>query len=548
MSKSRRTIAKEFLDSLVSRDFKAFCSFVRIKHIQTNNWISFDWNNWNWEQREFFEAFASKKRKSDLVIKPRRIGMTTFGAVQDYFFALANPSSHTMVIAQSENVSLEIFNTIKDIHQAFEDLGERLKVRIVPALERNNKREIKFSNGSRIIIEVAKAQLQSAKKTARGYTINRLHCSEVAFWTYPHETMLAVLEAASQAEEILIESTANGANGWFYEQASKPNNALYQVHFFPWHVSENCRAESVSKDFDPEPQNKWEEILIHQYGIDKFQLQWWRNKVETHGLENVLQDYPIDKNSCFRAKDSSFIRGDDEIWLYNNTVAPDLVREESKLPIMYWDTPRPGERYILAADAAFGRGQDNSAFYVLDSMGKIVCGGASNEISPNEFAVVLMDIGREFNTALIVVESQGPGHTVIVLMENEGYPNLFKHENKDYFGFNTTAISRTMMFYHIQQYIRDKVHCIPDIGLANELMTIKITKTNSNMEKPAAPKGNTDDRVLAFGIALIIWHSKPVINEIGYWGGGSASSGGSRGQREIRRETRGIGKRPFGFV
>lgn len=515
---SKKEIAKRFFDSLKEKDFKSFCNFVKIKNIKDGSLFSFDYDHWNWEQKQFYQKFSDPKRKKrwDIVIKPRRIGMSTFGCLQDYFFALVNPGRNIMIIAQSDDVTKELFETIKDLHDSLEQLSKAIGIRLVPTLEKNNRTEMKFANGSRIMIQVAKAQLASAKKTARGKTISRLHCSEVAFWSYPAETMLSVLEAASQAQEVLIESTANGAHGWFYEQVQADGKSNYELHFFPWFSSENCRIDILPSDFEEKPQNKWEQVLVETYKIDKHQLQWWRQKIETHGQENVLQEYPIDKHSCFRSKDSSFIPGDDEVWLYENIKQPILIEElPNKLVIQTFEEPRPGERYIIGVDCAFGRGQDNSAFYILDSQAKIVCCGHSNEIQPYDFGETMFDVGTKYNDALLVVEIQGPGHTVVSVLENAGYPNLFKHDHKDYYGWNTTVTSRTTMFYHIQTYIKDKAQTIPDIGLIQELRAIKIVKAG-DIEKPAAAKGNTDDRVLSFGIALTVWHSVPQIENISY--------------------------------
>lgn len=510
-------IAKAFLTTIKSNDFVSFCNFVRIKNIKDQSLLTFSQSSWNWEQKQFYSEFqkglTKKARAWDLVIKPRRIGMSTFGCVQDYFFALANPGRSVLIIAQSDDVSNEMFEIIKGIHETLESLGKSIGRRLVPTFDKNNRKEIKFSNGSRIMIEVAKATLSAAKRTARGKTISRLHCTEVAFWSYPSETMLSVLEAASKAQEILIESTANGAQGWFYEQIQNKDKSPYQVHFFPWYKSTNCELEP-GKNFDCSPQNNWEKILISTHKITPAQLNWWRSKIETHGIDNVLQEYPIDLVSCFRTKTSSFIGPDDDLWLMTNIREPFEIREVDGVPISVWEFPT-GENYIMGVDCGYGTGGDNSVFYIINSSGNIVCSGVSSELRPSQFAAVAMDLATQYNMALIVVEKQGPGQSAVDYLQDAGYPNLFKHDDKDYYGWNTNNVSRTRMFYHISNYIQTKASPIPDIGLVSELRTLVINK-HALGERPEARKGNTDDRVLAFGIAISVWHSMPQITNIRY--------------------------------
>jgi hypothetical protein len=325
--------------------------------------------------------------------------------------------------------------------------------------------------------------------------------------------MLSVLEAASKAQEILIESTANGAQGWFYEQIQNKDKSVYQIHFFPWYKTSNCELEAP-KNFDYEPRDNWEKNLISQHKITPNQLHWWRSKIETHGLDNILQEYPIDLVSCFRTKTASFVTQEDDLWLMTNIVEPRTIKEIDGVPISIWDEPT-SESYIMGVDCGYGTGGDNSVFYVLNSSGKIVCSGVSSELRPSQFAAVSMKVAEEYNYALLVVEKQGPGQSAVDYLQDNGYQNLFKHDDKDYYGWNTNNVSRTRMFYHITNYIQSKDCPIPDLGLVSELRTLVINKHQLG-ERPEAKRGNTDDRVLAFGIAISVWHSIPEITNIMY--------------------------------
>src|SRR5262249_42736671 len=69
----------------------------------------------------------------------------------------------------------------------------------------------------------------------RGLTIQNLHCSEVARWPGDAAATLAALRAAVPPQgEVVLESTANGAAGCFYDEWQRAAETGYTRHFFPW--------------------------------------------------------------------------------------------------------------------------------------------------------------------------------------------------------------------------------------------------------------------------------------------------------------------------
>lgn len=511
---------KRYIEAIKNKDFKEFCSFVKVKDKKTGEYFSFSYDRWNNEQKQFYEKFSNKSRtkKKDVVIKPRQIGMTTFTAIQDYFYAITNPGHNVLIIAHDKQTTDEIFNLVKDIHQHFEDLGAKLKFKMVPELEKNNLKQIRFSNKSSIHIMVSKSHKEKAEKTGRGFTFQRMHCSEVSHWTYPVETMASILEAGSEAKEIVIESTPNGATGWFYETVSdllNGKNKIFELHFFPWMLNPR-HQEELDPNFDPKPQNQWEQALLETHKISLNQLQWFRNKVSAIQIDKALQEYPIDPVSCFRSTEKSFISIEDENWLLENIQNCESIQEIDNLTILNWEEPLPAERYIMGVDTGFGRSQDNSAFCIINSQGRIVCQATGNETPTLRYAAIALEFAKRYNTALVVCELQGPGHTTNSYFENEGYPNLYKHEHLNYTGFNTSPSSRTKMFMQIQNYIKDRANKIPDIGLVQELRTIKIASVPIYGEKAYTDKGVKDDRVLCFGMALFAWNDIPEITQFNF--------------------------------
>src|SRR5208337_1768488 len=84
----------------------------------------------------------------------------------------------------------------------------------------------------------------AAENAGRGRTIQNLHCSELSHWGREGAEALASLRAAVvPGGEIVLESTANGAWGQFYEEWMRAEETGYTKHFFPWWYEESYVAE-----------------------------------------------------------------------------------------------------------------------------------------------------------------------------------------------------------------------------------------------------------------------------------------------------------------
>ena len=86
-----------------------------------------------------------------------------------------------------------------------------------PSVKQKEKRE-KPGLRSKIVIETA-----MNKEAGRSSTIHNLHVSELAFWPHPEETMTSVMQTVPNEPGtcVIIESTANGVGGLFYEEWQK---------------------------------------------------------------------------------------------------------------------------------------------------------------------------------------------------------------------------------------------------------------------------------------------------------------------------------------
>ncbi len=543
-------LLKKWNDAITTKTFKEFAMFCRIYSESKGCHMYMDSSQWTVAQKQF----DSKRQGKDIVLKPRRIGFTTLEIIRDLFFALTNPGTRTVIVAQEEKLGQDSIAMIKDMIEHIEELNGLICKALdidYKMIERKpkgnwNTSEIELANGSRIQYLVAKNQERSADRTGRGIGISRLHCTETAFWLYPELAMKSLLNAANNAKEVVIESTPNGAHGWFYDfymgvvAGSKGND--WKHHFFPWFEHEDYRKLLAKEDrayVDDfmQPKNEYETRLIHEHNITKEQLNWYRNKVAESSLHDVLQEYPIDIVSCFKSKGASFLDESDYAWLELNAMNPirtEITDYDPNAEFQIYQEPQLAKRYLIGSDVSYGREQDFSSICVIDEQwGNIVATFASNKISPTNLARLIYEVATRYNNAFVGVEIQAAGQaTISELIDNCRYYNVYKHKDKDYYGFNTTQTTRVAMFNLLQQIVKERKQIIPDKETINQ--TRNLIVRNGRIDHT---KYGHDDRVIGYLVAQYIR------NEFGVGLADIRIQGTRRSEQGFQR----MGRNPFGF-
>lgn len=154
------------------------------------------------------EAFINEIWYRNTILKGRQLGFST--AVQLLWLdtCLFNPNIGSAVIAQDLDTAKDIRNT--KIKFAYDNLPAIIQ-KMVPIVT-DNVREIEWANGSFMIIATS----------ARGRTLQRLHVTELGKIAakYPdkaREIQTGSFPAVDQDGIIVVESTAEGISGLFYE-------------------------------------------------------------------------------------------------------------------------------------------------------------------------------------------------------------------------------------------------------------------------------------------------------------------------------------------
>jgi hypothetical protein len=141
-------------------------------------------------------------------------------------------------------------------------------------------------------------RVESAKgqEVGRGSTLQAVHASEVAFWPNAEDLMPALMNAIpnNHGTIIVLESTANGVGGFFYDEWMKAmrGESEYEALFFPWfkHFEYTIRRHGLKeKDL-----SSVERDLQERFGLTLGQLAWRRRQIRQLNGDDELfrQEFP----------------------------------------------------------------------------------------------------------------------------------------------------------------------------------------------------------------------------------------------------------------
>lgn len=468
--------------------FDAFCSLIRI--------LDKSGRRVPLHRNAIQSLFEIERTGRDIVLKPRQIGLTTLELARDLWTFLCKDGARVVVVCQAvaDNSPAKLLSSVvQTMITALRSAGWDLRFDV----EAWN--EWVLPSGASLRIISAGASEDAADKKGRAGTITRLHCTEIAFYEHARKTMNALLECVPGPEtgsEIVLESTANGAAGYFFDacQSARAGKSESKFHFFPWFAHPEYRA-TIRGEFKPETER--EEKLLAR-GVTPEQLQWARLKVESKGLDDFLQEYPEDPDSCFVLSGRGFFDRAALKQLSDGVRSPIETRDRDRIRI--YARPVEGLDYVLSADPSEGiegddSGNDPAAGIVAERYSGEIVAVIDGYYRPHELAEKLRDLAVEYNTATIAPERNNHGHAVLQALDRElGYHRVFQTEDEKP-GWLTNSVTRPQMLDDFNAAIRKGLWTCPDAALLSQLRTFVVLNG-----KPQGAIGEHDDLVIAAAI------------------------------------------------
>jgi hypothetical protein len=429
------------------------------------------------------QEYSRRCSKRNIVLKARQLGVTTYVAARYFIQTITRPGTLTVQVAHNDDSAQAIFRMV---HRFWEKLPKALQEGAL-VRSRANVHQIVFPKlDSEYRVETAD------DNAGRGMTIHNLHCSEVSRWPRNGLETLASLRAAVVPDgDIVLESTANGAAGVFYEEWQKAGETGYTQHFFPWWYESRYQEET----WPPQALTQEEEELAQKHGLSEAQLAWRR--MRWRDLRRMAaQEYAEDPVACFLASGECVF---DLEAVEQASVRAGQAETEDNGRMMTWLPPSGGRQYVIGVDTAGGGAEgDYSCAQVIERAMGLQCAELRGHFPPFELARRVAVLGRKYEGALVAVERNNHGYGVLAHLKELNYENIFAQGGQE--GWLTSAASRPAMIENLAAVLMAKPELFHSPRLLGELRTF-VRHGDGNA---AAADGAHDDCVMAMAVAMAV--------------------------------------------
>ena len=465
----------------------------------------------NPEQKELLKGMD----KYNIVLKSRQLGISTLAMAYSLYIAITQHDSHCMLVSYSQDSADAIFDKLK---QMYNDLPQCVKPKDIS----NNRKQIKFENGSKITVNTL-----GTKDIARGSTLAFVHISELAFAKQDvvEKQLLAIEQALRPDGKLIIESTANGLNYFseLYDKAESQEN-LYKAFFFSW-VQDRFMFASEYKDFAKRYEKTHKKLTakdltadektLAEQGATIEQLEWRRMKIANSSESEFKQEFPANSLEAFQTTGNNtfdpvkiekyFDIANKRERLIEIATLPQPLKPYVRNYLSIWQTPKKGDRYYIGVDASEGLGQDYNVIEVLNADGVQCAEFRTNKIQPYVIAEICYQMALYYNRALMVIEKASGGHLILEKMVHEyHYRNLLKHKDYDQrgrmvkkVGWVTSSKTKGIMINDFVEWFENGDLHLFSRDLLKEMRTYVFDGSSFN-----AQAGKHDDTVMALAMAI----------------------------------------------
>ena len=433
--------------------------YAKIQHPQRGT-IKFDTYEF---QDDCVRAFIA--HRFNIIVKARQLGLSTVTAIYAVWLAIFYRDKNILIIATKLSTAK---NFVKKVKVALRSLPPWL---MMPSVVEQTQQHIAFSNGSQI------KAIPTSEDAGRSEALSLLIVDEAAFIRNFDELWTGLYSCLSEGGRAVVISTPNGMGGRYHELAEG--------------------AEAGTNNF-----NHIKLMWDAHPGRDE---EWLKNETRNMSTKAIAQELMCD----FGSSGDTFVTSDILNKLQLQIETP-IEKWGPGGNIWQWRYANPDDEFIISADVSRGDAEDYSAFQVLDkNTCEQVC-EFKGKIRPDQFGVLLAEVGKRFNDALICPENNTYGQGTILKLVELGYNNLHFKTLKDKFdmlyggdpngslgkiGIQTNVATRGPMLRLLEERLRNNTLRVRSSRIVNELKTF-VWKG----DKAKAKKGKHDDALMALAI------------------------------------------------
>lgn len=280
-------------------------------------------------QTRFYNKAIKERRDAGqpvraIILKARQLGFSTFIQGWQYDELQTHPYRTAMTLSYDDDSTREMFQKTHLVHERYPFARPTVR-------DSSGILEFERKHGSTFYTKTA-----GAKAAGRSFTVHHMHCSEVPMWIDADSVFTGALQAVPDRPHtsILIESTAKGAVGAFYEywmQAESGEND-YTPFFAPWFWDPEYSLTFSSQ----EHKRRWKssrmttEDVIYQkkHQLTDEQMHWrdhtTRNKLKGD-RKMFRQEYPADASEAFLSTGMPVFNSDYVQALYAHVEPPRII-------------------------------------------------------------------------------------------------------------------------------------------------------------------------------------------------------------------------------
>jgi len=448
--------------------------------------------------------FIANKGHRNIAVKNRQTGFSSGELADDSHKLFTKYYQRASIITHDHETSEFLFQTVQRFYRNLPWNVGRGRDEMEPKTDWRSGSRMRFPIlDSYIYIDSAKSD-----SLGIGHTLNIAHLSEVAKWPprRAEELFADISQTVPKGGFITLESTPKGRGGLFYRLyvAAKKKEINYKHFFYPWWWDITC-FRPVEKKLEL---TKEESALVSNFNLTDPQIAFRREKIAELG-DLFYQEYPENDVDCWMSSEISVFDGV-AIRYYLQQIQEG--RQDGNLTI--WKGEIGGEKYIIGADVAAGLTKgDYSVASVLNNKRNEYVARLRGRIPPDIFAQELLKLGYRYNEAIIAVEASGHGHTVLrILMENN-YPNIYYKLDYDEMlggmsskpGWRTDRKTKPIMIDTFGAYLRSN----SIVSWSENLMT-EASGLTWEGNTTRTPTGGFDDELDAVMIALQVREQEPI--------------------------------------
>ena len=401
----------------------------------------------------------------NVILKARQLGISTITAGYVVWMMLFHRDKSILVMATKFATA---GNLVKKVKSIMKQLPQWLKI---STIDIDNRTSFELSNGSSI-----KAASTSGD-AGRSESLSLLVLDEAAHIENLEELWTGLYPTLSTGGRCIALSTPNGVGNWFHKTCTDAEGGTnnFNLTTLPW-------------DVHPERDEGW-----------------YQKETKNMSKRQIAQELQCN----FNTSGETVIDPECMEWLLT-TVKEPKHRTGFDRNFWIWEEYDPTCNYLQVADVARGDGADFSTFHLIKLETLEIVGEYQGKVTPDLYANMLNQVGREYGNAMMVVENNSIGYTVLDKLTEYGYPNIYysmksTHEYIDQHqgevltnaiaGFTTSMKTRPLIVAKLEEFIRNKLIKIYSTRIVNEMKTF-IWRNG----KPQAMKGYNDDLIMALAI------------------------------------------------